>query len=162
MLETDIFLWDEKEKPIGKLYTEKPVQNSRVNDSAVTKAIFLVEGIHDPVEWLINSKLRIPGGVRPQKIWNFTGFVKTSTEEGTSIELSGLVFRPENLCVACSGTGRYKSMTHRATAKCPGCRGTGFTNVWEEETKVESIKEDIDGTKGLVETLAESSGDGGC
>lgn len=155
MVKTDIFLVSNKETPVGYVMTGSAISGSRINDYGVGDVYFEVRDIDDPVQWLMASVFRIPGGVRPQTIWNFSSLEITEDEDLRVIELRGVIFRPEGMCVACSGSGKFRSSTHRATAKCPGCKGTGFTKAWQED------QEETNGTEKLVGESENAASPGG-
>jgi hypothetical protein len=156
MVKTDIFLASNKDQPVGYVITSEPIAGSRINDYKVGDVWFDTRGKGDPIKWLMSSVFKIPGGVRPQTIWNFTSFETEITEDGIgSYTLHGVIFRPEGMCVACAGTGKFRSSTHRATAKCPGCKGTGFTKAWQED------QEEKNGTEKVVGESENAASPGG-
>jgi hypothetical protein len=127
MIKVDIFE-DKKDYPIGWITTENPITGSRVNDATIKElGIYAFDEKVPIINWILAAKLKIPGSPRLQTIWDFKDFEKKETE----FILRGVIMRPEGLCIACAGTGKFQAKRHKATAKCPTCKGAGFTNeVW--------------------------------
>lgn len=127
MIGTDVFSENGTE-PVGRITTELPIAGSKINDFKILSLLLKKPENDAPIiNWILESKLKIPGSPRLQRIWDFKDF-ETNEKD---VVLHGVVLKPDGLCIACGGTGKFQAKRHKATAKCPTCKGHGFTtDVW--------------------------------
>ena len=129
---TEIYVANSSD-PVGSITTENQIQGSLINNFGIKQIIIYSKNIEDPIAWILSSKFKIAGSPRKQQIWN----IKHYEEDGDRIILEGVTLRPEGLCIACAGTGKFISLTHKATAKCPSCKGNGYVDkVWSDQEMV--------------------------
>lgn len=151
MISTPIFLDRENKQPVGIIQTEKKIAGSRVNDFKVARMMFENADYADlekAIDWLMSSQFHIPGAVRPQMLWEVKAAMTLT--KGTLV-VEAPILRPVGMCVACSGTGKYRASTHRSNAKCPGCRGTGETGVWKDDDKEVNGEQKVVGASEIAE-----------